>query len=1053
MSGTPNDLLLHRRILASAGSGKTYQLTNRYLTLIKAGAEPGAILASTFTRLAAGQIRNRILMRLAEAVDDPKKRKKLAQAMGESAMSPTQTMSMLATLARNVHRLNLRTLDSFFASIVTAFSLELGIPPGARVIDETETQALRTEAMRRLLDERDPQKLITLLRLLTQGAANRSIMTAIDRSIGGLYERYLETPPEAWECIEPLPMLTAPELEELILQLETLQLPDKKSLIKAKQDDLRRLYERDWPAFLSKGIAAKVFAGEETFSRTPIPLDVYAIYEPLVSHAKAIIVNLYRDQTLATRDLLAMFDEQYEKLKRRDRVLTFADLTHAMLRAESLGSLTDICYRIDASIQHLLLDEFQDTSVTQWRALKPFINEVVANAPPDHTFFCVGDVKQSIYGWRDAAPEVLERLPHLLEAADDQSITTDTLDMSWRSAPPIMAVLNSVFESLPQNDALGGHPRVAETWHSWFSPHTTALKNTPGYAELRFAPRIEGADKQDTRLKAAADLVAELHAKAPAKSIAMLTRSNKTVARLLFLLQKSGVPASGRGGGPLTDTPPVNVILDVLRLADHPDDTIAAFNVGASPLGSELDVDPSMALREGKTTRHRFASDIRRDLLEHGYATTIDGWIRSIARECDERQLRRLLQLTELAQRFDGRGSLRPGAFVDLVEISNVAESKPAPVQIMTVHQAKGMEYDIVVLADLESSLTGAGTPDMVFEREGTTGPVKRICRYISKDMQSLVPDLAPLFEQQLYRVVRETLCVLYVAMTRAKQGLFMILDPPRENEKALPQKVSGILRFALASSDATEPDSIVYQKGDLAWLDEDPKTSEKETESIAIPVERIELKPSSQHSRPGLKASPASDHSHEIDLAQRLTLGDDEPLDRGLVIHAMFEQIQWLEDFTLGDDALASFVRRLKPRRSDHWVNEQIANFRTMLVHHDVRRRLSRGDRNPDSILVWRELPFATIIDDRLHSGFIDRLEVEMDSDGNAIRASVIDFKTDGVIQGTAKEHAEQYRHQLENYRQPAADRAGLPPEAIDLTVLFTTTGEAVSLSPSPSP
>ena len=69
------DSLTHKRILASAGSGKTFQLTNRYLTLIGAGAKPGSILASTFTRAAAGEIRNRILMRLAEAVDDDRKRR------------------------------------------------------------------------------------------------------------------------------------------------------------------------------------------------------------------------------------------------------------------------------------------------------------------------------------------------------------------------------------------------------------------------------------------------------------------------------------------------------------------------------------------------------------------------------------------------------------------------------------------------------------------------------------------------------------------------------------------------------------------------------------------------------------------------------------------------------------------------------------------------------------------------------------------------------------------------------------------------------------------
>lgn len=1045
MTTTTKHDLAHRRILASAGSGKTYQLTNRYLALVSAGADPGTILGSTFTRLAAGQIRNRILLRLVDAINDSAAHQALATALGEPDLSADHILFMLTSLARNVHRMNLRTLDSFFASIVKAYSLELGIPPGARMIDEDEAHSLRTEAMRRLLDEREPQKLITLLRLITQNASNRSIMTAIDTAVSGLYEQFREAEPEAWDCIPRLPMNTEPQVADFIRQLEECELPDKKSLQKARREDLQRLYERDWEPFLAKGIATKVAQGETTYSRTPIPPHVIDIYEPLVKHARAVVVNLYREQTLATRELLTLFDEQYSALKRREQVMTFADLKYAMLRAESLGTLDDICYRIDASIRHLLLDEFQDTSVTQWRALEPFINEIVANSPPDHTFFCVGDVKQSIYGWRDAAPDVLEKMPELLAAADDRSIAAETLETSWRSASSVIETVNDVFLSLPGNLALEDHPRVREIWGNWFRRHSTAL-DIPGYTELRLVQQAEAGENQThLRLEAAAALVADLHHRAPGQSIAVLTRTNKSVARLLFYLHEKNVPASGRGGGPLTDTPPVNVMLDLLRLADHPNDTVAAFNVAGSPLAATLGVNLSMALKGGLESRHRLADRVRRSLMEDGYARTINRWVRDVAASCDDRQLRRLLQLLEQAEQFDARPSLRPGDFVRMVEAINVAEIRPAPVQVMNVHQSKGLEYDMVVLPDLDSLLTGGGTPDVVFERRGATGPITRICRYMSQNVQTLVPELAPLFEHDRLRTVRESLCVLYVAMTRARQGLYMLINPPRDNEKTIPKTTASVLRCALGGDDL-EPGTVVYTQGDADWIEKSKAPPSKSGITPKASLDRIELLDAPGRIRPGVSAPAASTHD-ESTLGELLRFRDHEALERGTVIHGLFEQIHWLEDFNPDPRTLLQVARRLAPSADDDWARRQVDAFLKALEAPAVRELLSRGDRDETSLRVWREMPYARIVDDRVQQGRIDRLETQLDADGRVIRATVIDFKTDTVDPAETKACAERYRPQLESYRESATLRFGLELDAVGMLILFTGPGRVEHL------
>jgi ATP-dependent exoDNAse (exonuclease V) beta subunit len=247
---------------------------------------------------------------------------------------------------------------------------------------------------------------------------------------------------------------------------------------------------------------------------------------------------------------------------------------------------------------------------------------------------------------------------------------------------------------------------------------------------------------------------------------------------------------------------------------------------------------------------------------------------------------------------------------------------------------------------------------------------------------------------------------------------------------------------------DVPEPDSIVYESGDPGWMEEGEASEATDAEDPDSRIESITLPPSESPIRPGTLAQSASArHGHE-DLGRQLRLGNDEALDKGLVIHALLEQVEWLEDFKLSDEALGSMVRRLMPRREEAWIEERIAQFRDMLELEDVKILLSRGDRDPESLQVWRELPFARIIDHRLRLGYIDRLEVELGGDGKPLRANVIDFKTDQIRPADSKDCAEKYRSQLEAYRPPAAERAGLPPEAIDLTVLLTSLGESITLN-----
>ncbi|MDY7108977.1 MAG: UvrD-helicase domain-containing protein, partial [Planctomycetota bacterium] len=959
--------------------------------------------------------------------------------------------ALLRALTRNLHRLQMRTLDSFFASVVRSFAIELGLPRDCDVLDDAEAAPVRLEAMQLMLDERDPQRLITLLRRITQGDSARSVVSLIDRTVTSLHELYREAPAEAWDR---LPRRAALKQGDIIDAIETLRdtYPGAhRGFVKAHVRACESARARDWESFLTSGLASRIARGDLSYYSKPIEDDLIEAYRPLIGHAQAAIINRVREQAIAMRDILGLFDAHERQVKQRRRVMTFRDITGAMLEAQQRGTFAEICFRIDASIRHLLLDEFQDTSIRQWRALAPIAHELISG--DERSFFCVGDVKQSIYGWRDACPEVLDELGTLLAGPGGESaIEQRSLARSWRSSPIIIDVINRVFGGLTENAALADFAGAARRFSQGFKTHETTKTNLPGCAELRTALRPgEEEDRDQVRLSAAAAWVKTIHDHGRERRIGVLTRTNKAVARLLYELGpgRYGIPAAGRGGGSLTEAPAVNAVLDLLRLADHPDDTVAAFNVARGPLGEIVEFTNEQAAPR----RRQVARLVRRMVFEDGYAATIAAWTKRLAPSCDERQYRRLMQLVQLAGEYDPRATLRADDFVRFAEGRVVASAGPAPVQVMTIHQAKGLEFDIVVLPDLEGSLAGGHAP-VAIERDGPTGPVTRICPWVNEKIRGLLPEIEPLFERHRLRAVRESLCVLYVAMTRAKQGLYMLIDPPNlvgngSPTETIPKTAAGVLRCALTGGAPPEPDVSLYQHGDADWLAATPAEGEAPKPPRPGPAKIVLAAPTNAASaRRGAAAAPASASSGAAaSLHAQLRLTDDEPRDRGTAMHKLFEQIEWLEEFEVEEDRLVRLVRQAAPRRDRTWAVRIVGAFMDAVSRPAIRAALGRGGRPPQRLRVRREHPFVRLVDGRVQSGFIDRLVIEFGEDGTPAAAEIIDFKTDAITADEAAAHAEAYRGQLAVYRAAAARLLKLDESVVRMTILFVEPALAVRL------
>ena len=234
-------------------------------------------------------------------------------------------------------------------------------------------------------------------------------------------------------------------------------------------------------------------------------------------------------------------------------------MTRRLGEAAIADRLDEVVYRLDGHVAHLLLDEFQDTSALQWRVLRPFAQRVI-HGGEGRSFFCVGDVKQAIYGWRGGVAEIFDAL-------DDEfgGLSSRALNESFRSSPVVIDCVNKVFEGVANNSVLQKCPAAAQKWSQRFTPHTTARLDLPGYCRMVTAPPAgDGEEQGVVTLRHAAEEIARLHEQTPELGIGVLVRRNKAVARLIFELRLRGIDASEEGGNPLTDSPAVQVILSLL---------------------------------------------------------------------------------------------------------------------------------------------------------------------------------------------------------------------------------------------------------------------------------------------------------------------------------------------------------------------------------------------------------------------------------------------------------------------------------------------------------
>ena len=797
-------------ISASAGSGKTYALTTEYLRLLRAGRDPASVLAATFTRKAAGEIFDRLLSRLAAACLDEDARADLAIALRDPTLTQDECRALLQALCGGLHRLSVGTLDGFFQRLCAVFRQEAGLSGAMRLTDPRGPRGvvLRRDALRAMLRRLPDNEVEELLDTLNKGAVASPVLAAFDGLAAELIEVLEGVPDVAWQHLKiPEP----PEREAVDSALASLRvaqdsLSDKRWQ-KAVDEDLRRFAGARWEEFVSTGLAVKCLRGETEYYKKPIPTEMISHYAPLLALARVELLGELRRRTHAIRDVLAVFSQEYRALRRAEGLVLFSEAPGFLLPL--LGDRADTARRLDAPVEHLLLDEFQDTSDPQWGILQHFAHH--ASEEP-RSVFVVGDVKQAIYGWRGGRAEIFERIESELPGLEREQRA-----VSYRSSSVVLEVVNQVFASLSDCPALTDCQDARGRWQAHFQPHR-AHKDLPGHIEMCESPA------EADHLDHAAARISECLRQFPSgTSVGILARKNDTVARLADSLRELGIEVSSEGTGAVADDPAVEIILSALTFADHPGHSAAAFHVAHSPLAEPLGIPPDLCTRP--TEAAAMASSIRRRILTQGYAGVLADWAMSLAPYGMDRTARRLEQLLDLAAGFDALPPMRPSEFVRAVRDAAVENPGAAAVRVMTINRAKGLEFDAVFLPELDWKAAGP-PPTCLIQRAtpsaASASPIAAVYSYPKEAVRRLDPTLEAAYAARQDEEITGMLCLLYVALTRARHALHLLVRPA-----GVGVTPANILRHALAAQ--PEPlagsGSRLHRSGDEHWHGQDSPT------------------------------------------------------------------------------------------------------------------------------------------------------------------------------------------------------------------------------------
>jgi ATP-dependent helicase/nuclease subunit A len=1102
----------HASLSASAGTGKTHVLTARVLRLLLRGVRPESILCLTFTKAAAAEMANRVGARLATWV-----RLKDAQlgaellALGEDPgpAAREEARRLFARVLEAPGGLRIQTIHSYAQALLASFPAEAGITPGFRPLEGRAEQELARSTLARLLADAEDggdEALIgdvqcISLRLGERGAVDylmacarrpdemaafgggsdldriiRSVMNLPEESVDEFLAEHcaddrfdcelLHAMAEAnrtWNTstgsghVETIEWWLAMTPANRAANLETL------ALVVLKKDGDRR----------------KVSAGQLKASAD------YQDHADRLAKAVGELVRMQRGAKLAAVMASGIragqaFATAYTRAKRSGGFADFDDLirwTRSLLAEPGMGDW--VRYKLDREIDHILVDEAQDTNPAQWEIVEDLVTEYFSGsseaAGRHRTLFMVGDFKQAIYGFQGTDPSEFNRvrskfreLSEGLRSGEDKAdlkrraleFRDLSIEASFRSAPAVLETVDAVIREVgfaemglpgmpPAHEAHhAARPGVVELWKP-FALDDEGEEGEEGWIgerERRYADTI--AAQIEEWLEQAPVLASTQRPLSPG-DILILVRSRGEVASLIVArLFARNVPVAGIDRLHLSKPFAVRDLLAAVAFAVQPLDDLNLANLLVSPLigWSQEQLYDLGHGRNGPLWR-----ELRRRAGEGGPFATADTQLRELLRLADFTTPAQFLE-TILSGPLDGRRKLygrlgmaardpidellasalefERGDIPSLdrflawfsrgdVEIQRDPSASGNAVRVMTVHGAKGLEAPFVILADATGDPARLGRTPITLDL-----PIAGVGKapLLRPNKAELAAPFEALIAVQDAADLQEHWRLLYVALTRAAERLVVAGVEPRGNmsDNSWHKRVERALASVGAAVEENERWGVrTRYQGSVQPTAVRPRKATQPLGPPAIPHwARASAPPETRPPRPLAPSAMAEDS----EPAPAPSPGMRAAARRGTLIHQLLERLPDLPSADRHRAALRWLER--SGGVADASEREGIADTVCSIIADDRFGALF----GPGSIA---EAPLAaTLLDGRVIAGTVDRLLVQDDL------VSVIDFKTGRV---PASEAAIPAAHRAQMQAYAAALAVIFPGRAIRALLLYT--------------
>lgn len=621
---------------ASAGSGKTFALSVRYISLLFMGEAPSSILAATFTNKAAAEMRQRVvdsLRNLADESNEPFLNAiSVETGFTRDELLDKQPEVLARFLASSAY---IVTLDSFFASILRSAALEIGLEP-----DFVTKEEGKDELEKHFLDEVQAAGLLSSLVRLAMDIEDKRFM-----KIFGLMQNFYK--------VDPLLPPQDKEDHSLAKQeekCELLRLRMIKTLaeVKAAPRCMNQFETKSIKGLFAKSLFEKETLGEHSWFKKVANDELEALYALL---KKELALWSQRKESIVLHHLFKIYDHYKNATitnAKSSGVLSFDDLSYFTYRLlhESL-SKEFLYFKIDAKFKHILLDEFQDTSTLQFLLLKPLIDEIFAGHGQSEfkSFFYVGDTKQSLYRFRGGVEELFDKV------AEQYGVNIEPMDTNYRSSKNVVEQVNRWFEPVMEG----------------YIPQKSKDGASEGYVEVvESETLIEEAVEQAKRLLALGVSV---------NDIAFLVSTNKDGVSLQEACLAEEIDTLLQTSSSLKNLPKIAALVAMAAYLFY---------------GEKIDAQ-ALLLKTGKSLE---SLDTSWFSVFMSPLQVVDRLVREFGYFDEDMNI---LKLLEFASAFSDIPTFIEEFATSSIP---VAANSAHGAKIMTVHGSKGLEFEYVILLD-----------------------------------------------------------------------------------------------------------------------------------------------------------------------------------------------------------------------------------------------------------------------------------------------------------------------------------------------------------------